>query len=53
MSPGTTDLLLLILVFLGLQVWWIIPLIKNNIKINESDKELRKKFEYLEKLYKK
>ena len=50
MSPGTTDLLLLILVFLGLQVWWIIPLIKNNIKINENDKELRKKFEYLEKL---
>ena len=53
MSPGTTDLILLILVFLGLQAWWIIPIIKKNNKINERDKELREEIRMLEKLYKK
>ena len=49
MSPGTPDLILLILVFLGLQACWIIPLIKNNNK----NKELREEIKLLEKLYKK
>ena len=54
MSPGTTDLILLILVFLGLQAWWIIPLIKkNNNKLNERGRELREEIKQLEKLYKK
>ena len=53
MSPGTSDLILLILVFVGLQAWWIIPLIKNNNKINERGKELREEIKYLEKLYRK
>ncbi|MDC3176092.1 hypothetical protein OA859_02430 [Prochlorococcus sp. AH-716-D13] len=40
MSPGTPDLILLILVFVGLQVWWIIPIIKKNNKLNDRDREL-------------
>ena len=53
MSPGTPDLILLILVFVGLQAWWIIPIIKKNNKINEKGQELREEIEQLEKLYKK
>ena len=53
MSPGTPDLILLVLVFLGLQAWWLIPIIKKNNKINEKSKELRDEINQLEKLYKK
>ena len=53
MSPGTPDLILLMLVFFGLQAWWIIPIIKKNNKINEKGKELREEIKQLEKLYKK
>ena len=53
MSPGTLDLILLILVFFGLQAWWIIPLIKKNNKLNERGRELREEIKQLEKLYKK
>ena len=53
MSPGTPDLILLLLVFFGLQAWWIIPIFKKNNKINERGKELREEIKQLEKLYKK
>ena len=54
MSPGTPDLVLLILVFLGLQAWWIIPIIKkNNKKINENVKGLSEEIQKLEKIYRK
>ena len=53
MTPGTPDLIILILVFLGLQAWWIIPIIKKNNKINERGKELREEIQQLEKLYRK
>ena len=53
MSPGTPDLIFLILVFVGLQAWWIIPIIKKNNKLNERGKQLRKEIRQLEKLYKK
>ena len=53
MLPGTPDLILLILVFIGLQAWWIIPIIKKNNKINEKGKELREEIQQLEKLYRK
>ena len=53
MSPGTPDLILLILVFLGLQAWWIIPIIKKNNKLNDRGRELREEIKQLEKLYKK
>ena len=53
MSPGTPDLILLIFVFVGLQVWWIIPLIKKNNKLNDRGRVLREEIKQLEKLYKK
>ena len=53
MSPGTPDLILLILVFFGLQAWWIIPIIKKNNKFNDRSKELREEIMKLEKLFKK
>ena len=53
MSPGTPDLIFLILVFLGLQAWWIIPIIKKNNKINEKGNELREEIQQLEKLSRK
>ena len=53
MSPGTLDLILLILVFVGIQAWWIIPLIKKNYKLNDRGQELREEIKQLEKLYKK
>ncbi len=53
MSLGTLDLITLILVFVGLQAWWLIPLINRNNKMIERDKELRDEIKQLEKLYKK
>ena len=53
MPPGTSDLLLLIIIFIGLQSWWIIPLIKKNNKLNERGKDLREEIKHLEKIYKK
>ena len=52
MSSGTLDLIVLILMFVVLQAWWIIPIIKKNNKINQRDKELREEIKHLEKLYK-
>ena len=53
MSAGTPDLIFLILVFFGLQAWWIIPLIKKNHKLNDRGRKLREEIKQLEKLYKK
>ena len=52
-QEGTIDLLVLISIFIGLQAWWIIPIIRKNNKLNEKGKELRKEINQLEKLYKK
>ena len=53
MSPGTPDLILLISVFIGLQAWWIIPIIKKYNKLNDRGRELREEIKQLEKIYKK
>tara|TARA_B100001989_G_scaffold160230_1_gene114834 strand:- start:141 stop:302 length:162 start_codon:yes stop_codon:yes gene_type:complete len=53
MSPGTFDLLILVFIFLGLQAWWIIPIIKKNIKFNKRGIDLREEIKQLEKIYKK
>ena len=53
MSPGTTDLVILLLLFVSLQAWWIIPLINKNNKMNEKGKELKEEIKQLEKLYRK
>jgi len=37
MQPGTFELLILVFIFLGLQAWWIIPIvIKNNKYQNDN-----------------
>ena len=53
MLPGTFDLLILIFVFLGLQAWWIVPIVNKNNKFNRRGNDLRKEIKQLEKLYKK
>ena len=53
MQPGTFDLLILIFIFLGLQAWWIIPIVNKNIKLNKRGNDLREEIKQLEKLYKK
>ena len=53
MLPGTFDLLILIFVFLGLQAWWIVPIVNKNNKLNRRGNDLRKEIKQLEKLYKK
>ena len=53
MLPGSFDLIILIIVFLGLQSWWIIPIIKKNNNLNKRVNKLREEINQLEKLYKK
>ena len=53
MQPGTFELLILVFIFLGLQAWWIIPIINNNKKLNKKGKDLREEIRQLDKLYKK
>ena len=53
MRPGTFDLLILVFIFLGLQTWWIIPIINKNNKFNKRGKDLREEIKQLEKIYKK
>ena len=53
MQSGTFELLILVFVFLGLQTWWIIPIINKNNKLNKRGKDLREEIKQLEKLYKK
>ena len=53
MLPGTFELLILIVVFLGFQAWWIIPIIKKNNRENKRVNDLGEEIKQLEKLYKK
>ena len=53
MQPGTFEIILLILIFVGLQAWWVIPIIKRNNKMNERGKDLREEVKQLERIYKK
>ena len=53
MSLGTPDMIFLLLIFVGLQAWWIIPIIKKNKKLNERSKDLRQEINQLEKIYRK
>ena len=41
------------IIFLGLQAWWIVPIINKNNKLNKRGKDLRDEINQLEKLYKK
>ena len=42
MQPGTFELLILVFIFLGIQAWWIIPIVIKNNKLNNRGKDLRK-----------
>ena len=53
MPQGSIDLLILLIIFLGLQAWWIYPILKKNRKFNENTSDLKEKIETLERLYKK
>ena len=53
MQTGTFELLILVFIFLGVQAWWIIPLIIKNNKFNNRGEDLREEIKQLEKLYKK
>ena len=53
MKQGTLDLIILILIFLGLQVWWIIPIIRRNKDLNARGNKLNKEIKKLEKIFKK
>ena len=53
MQPGTFEIIILILIFLGLQAWWVIPIIKRNNNMNDSGKDLRQEVKQLERIFKK
>ena len=53
MQPGTFELIILILIFIGLQAWWVIPIIKRNNKLNARGKDLREEVKELERIFKK
>ena len=53
MQPGTFEIIILILIFVGLQAWWIIPIIKRNNKIDERGKDLSEEVKQLERIFKK
>ena len=53
MLPGTFDLIILILIFIGLQAWWLIPILKKNKQLNEKGKDLKEEIKQLERIYKK
>ncbi len=53
MQPGTFEIIVLILIFIGLQAWWLIPIIKRNNKMNEKGKEFSEEVKQLERIFKK
>ena len=53
MQLGTIDLIILIFIFIGLQAWWIIPIIKKNNKLKERGKDIREEIKQLERIFKK
>jgi len=53
MQPGTIDLIIFGLIFIGLQAWWILPLVRQINSPNEKSSNLRKEINQLEKLYRK
>ena len=52
MQTGSLELLILVFIFLGLQAWWIIPIINKNNKLNKRGNDLKEEINQLEKLYK-
>ena len=53
MQPGTFEIIILMFIFVGLQAWWVIPIIKRNNKMNERDNDLSEEVKQLERIFKK
>ena len=53
MQPGTFDLIILIIIFIGIQALWVIPIITKNNKFNEKDKFIGEDIKLLERIFKK
>ena len=53
MLPGIIELIILVAFFLGLQAWWIIPIIKKNNNLNKRGNKLKEEIQQLDKIYKK
>ena len=53
MLPGTFEIVILILIFIGLQAWWVIPIIYKNNKLKERGKDIREEIQQLERIFKK
>ena len=53
MHSGIFEIIILIIIFVGLQAWWIIPIIKKNNKMNERGKDLSIEVKQLERMFKK
>ena len=53
MQPGTVEVLTLIIIFVGLQAWCVIPIIKRNNKMDERGKDLSEEIKQLERIFKK
>tara|TARA_Y100001968_G_C18760656_1_gene437571 strand:- start:314 stop:475 length:162 start_codon:yes stop_codon:yes gene_type:complete len=53
MKSGTIDLIIFGLIFIVLQAWWIIPIVKQNISSDEKSLNIKKEIDRLEKLYRK
>ena len=53
MQPGTFDLIILIIIFIGIQALWVIPIITKNNKLNEKDKFIGEDIKLLERIFKK
>ncbi len=53
MQPGSWDLIILIIIFIGLQAWWIIPIIKKNNNFNKRGKDITEEIQQLERIFKK
>ena len=52
MQSGTLDLLILLLIFIGLQAWWVIPIIKRNNERSIKTKDIREEIKQLERILK-
>ena len=53
MQPGAFEIIILIVIFVGLQAWWIIPIIKRNNKMKERGNDLSEEVKQLERIFKK
>ena len=52
MRQGSIDLLILLIIFLGLQFWWIYPILKRNTQMNKNNTVLKENIKTLERIYK-